>query len=248
MYVSVHFSTLGDIMAASPWTHDTDHDPDTTLRHQTRPLPSFRATVIVLMIAVISAIGLGVYAAGDNVLPGDEAVTDTVQGMNGPFVAWLADAGNALGSTTWAAVAIGAALLIAALFRAWSDVLFLAVLLVLRLAGTLLKPIFDSPRPIPDLVEVRGVFDSTGYPSGHALTASTMALGLAVIAWRHIPSRPVAITTVGLLMLLGLLIGWARIWSGAHWASDVVGGFAFGVMIVAVSMLVLQRQSGRPDV
>lgn len=207
-----------------------------------RSLPSSRAISVVLLVATIIAVGLGFIAAGDNVLAGDETLTRSIQGMSGPVVESLADVGNLLGSTIWAASVIMITLAIAAFFRAWMDVMFLAVLLLLRLVATILKSLFDSPRPVEELVEVRGVFDGMGYPSGHAVTASTMALGLSIIAWRWIPSRAGASSVIGLLMLLGMMVGWARVWSGAHWPSDVLGGFAFGALIVAVSVLVLQRQ------
>jgi undecaprenyl-diphosphatase len=86
------------------------------------------------------------------------------------------------------------------------------------------------------------VHHGTGYPSGHALTAATLALGLSVIAWRHIPSRGLAIAVIVVLIGLGLLVGWARIWSGAHWPSDVVGGYLFGVATVAIGVILLNRQ------
>jgi membrane-associated phospholipid phosphatase len=50
------------------------------------------------------------------------------------------------------------------------------------------------------------------------------------------------------LISLGLLVGWARIWTGAHWASDVIGGYAFGVAIVTAALLVQRRmEASFPD-
>jgi undecaprenyl-diphosphatase len=221
----------------------------TTLRDRASgPLPSSRLIAIVLALSLIVGIGLGIAARGPNVLGWDVDVTTAVQDLHGSVFEWLADAGNVLGSTLWASMIIVGVLIIAAIARAWLDLVFLASLLVLRLVGTQFKPIFDSPRPTEDLVSILGVWDGTGYPSGHALTASTMALGLSVIAWRRIPSRMFAAVVIVVLISLGLLVGWARIWTGAHWASDVIGGYAFGVAIVTAALLVQRRmEASFPD-
>ncbi len=208
-----------------------------------RPVTSSTVAVAMALIAAILGVALGFVAAGENVLPGDVPVADAVQQPDGSLFEVLARIGNTIGSTLWAAAAILLAIAVAAILRAWPEVIYLVTLLILRLLGTLLKPLFNSPRPTDDLVLITGTHDGTGYPSGHAFTAATMALGLAVLAWRHIPSRATAITMVTFLTLLMVLIGWARIWTGAHWPSDVLGGFAFGVAVVAVGVAVFNRQT-----
>src|SRR5690606_23117134 len=116
-----------------------------------RPLPSSRTLMIVLVVALTAGVGLGIVAHGPNVLAMDVDVTDAIQRMQGGPLPFLADLGNLLGSTAWAAVAIGLGLAGAAFARARFEMVFLAVLLALRLAGTQLKPIFASPRPTDDL-------------------------------------------------------------------------------------------------
>lgn len=202
-----------------------------------RPLPSTFWLAITSFLSLIVAIVLGLVAHGPNVLGWDVDVTSTVQQVQGTPAPALADLGNLLGSTMWAALAIVLGIAGAAILRLRAELVFLATLLALRLLATQLKPLFASPRPTDDLVTIVGEWHGSGYPSGHALTASTMALGLAIIAWRRIPSRRVAIATIALLIVLALIVGWARIWSGAHWTSDVLGGYAFGTAIVALSAI-----------
>ena len=207
-----------------------------------RPLPSFRPIALAVVLALVIAIGLGLVAAGDRLVPGDVRVAQGVQGVDNNLLGAFADIGNFIGTTLWASLAIAVALVIAGFLRSRADVVFLATLLFLRLLGTQLKPIFNSPRPTEEFVLITGIHDGTGYPSGHSLTAATLALGLAVLAWRHIPSRYWAIGTIAVLVGLMLLVGWARIWTGAHWPSDVVGGFAFGVATVGIGVMVLNWQ------
>lgn len=206
-----------------------------------RALPSPLLALVVLLAALVIGFGLGIVVRGPNVLDIDAEITAAIQRSGGGAIELLADAGNLIGSTAGAAVVIVVAIAIAAAKRATPELVFLSTMLVLRLLGTQLKPIFASPRPTDEFATIIATFDGTGYPSGHALTASTMALGLSVIAWRRIPSRRWSMAAMVALMVLGLVIGWARVWSGAHWASDVIGGYVFGVAIVAAAILVVHR-------
>lgn len=210
-----------------------------------RPLPSPRFLLGLLVLALAFGIALGLVARGPNVLDLDVDTTSAIQRRQEPVFEALADLGNVLGSTLWAGIAIVLGMAAAIALRAREEVVFLAVLLVLRLAGTQLKPLFASPRPTDDLVTIVGDWHGSGYPSGHALTAATMGLGLAVIAWRRIPSRWLATVTIALLALLALIVGWARVWSGAHWTTDVLGGYAFGAAITAAATLVLRWMAAR---
>jgi membrane-associated phospholipid phosphatase len=206
---------------------------------------SLRTTTIAvlsLVVATILAVGLGVAAAGSGELTGDLGFTRALQRLDGQPFETLATIGNTIGSTAGGLVVISLMILVAALWRAGKDLVFLTAVLALRLLATQLKPLFESPRPTADLVEIHGTFHGSGFPSGHALTAMTMALGLSIIAWRWTRHRPVAILAVAVLMLLALLIGLARVWSGAHWPSDVLGGYCFGVIIVALAVLIRDRQ------
>lgn len=204
-----------------------------------RPFHSRHLLLAVFAIALLAATGLGIAVHGPKVLQWDVDITLAVQRWQGDIPSALAEVGNLLGSTAWAAVAIGIGLVGAAWLRWRPEVLFLAVLLALRLLATQLKPIFASPRPSDDLVPIIGEWQGSGYPSGHALTASTMALGIEVIAWRRMPSRASATATFAVVTALALVVGWARIWTGAHWATDVLGGYAFGTAIAALASLSL---------
>jgi membrane-associated phospholipid phosphatase len=78
------------------------------------------------------------------------------------------------------------------------------------------------------------------FPSGHTM-GSLIAYGmLAYLLVLSIPTKRLRITVVGLLAGLVLLIGFSRMFLGAHWFSDVVGGFAAGGFWLALSISAIE--------
>lgn len=100
------------------------------------------------------------------------------------------------------------------------------------------KPIVDAGRPLAVLpntdVIVRGaVALGLGYPSGHS--AVSAALALAALPYLNGRYR-------WLILLIPLVVGFARIYVGAHLPLDVVGGWAIGVG----SAFIVHLIAGRP--
>ena len=86
----------------------------------------------------------------------------------------------------------------------------------------------------PHLVMVK----TSSFPSGHATSSMIFFLTLALVLatgtrWRW----PAAIGAV----LLSLAIGTSRVMLGVHWPSDVIGGWAFGMLWVLLTL----RLAGR---
>ncbi|MBA3666455.1 MAG: phosphatase PAP2 family protein [Sphingomonas sp.] len=99
-----------------------------------------------------------------------------------------------------------------------------------RLAADGLKLLFDRSRPAFDLHPV--TVSSSSFPSGHAANSMAVFLLVALIAvdGRH---RRLAVT---LALVMALLIGLSRPFLGVHWPSDVVGGWALGMLAVWVAI------------
>ncbi|MFN2462910.1 MAG: phosphatase PAP2 family protein [Candidatus Dormibacteria bacterium] len=87
-----------------------------------------------------------------------------------------------------------------------------------------IKVSISRHRPTTDLVAVLDPSRGYSYPSGHAVFFTWLAFMLAAaLAPRVRPSaRP--ILWLGAL-LLAVVVCLGRVWAGAHWPSDVIGGF-----------------------
>jgi len=93
-------------------------------------------------------------------------------------------------------------------------------------------------RARPDLDPHLVVVKTSSFPSGHATSSMifylTVALALTVGTRWH---RLAAASAV----MLSLLIGASRVMLGVHWPSDVIGGWAFGMLWVLLTL----RLAGR---
>jgi membrane-associated phospholipid phosphatase len=146
---------------------------------------------------------------------------------------------NALTSQAGAVLAWGVTLLALAVLRWWSS---LAVTILLPLASIADNYVGDvlAPRARPALAEVEriaGGTDPTSFPSGHVLGAVLLYGLLSVFAGRvRRPGVRRAMRAACLLVIVS--VGPARLWSGAHWPSDVLAGYALGgVLLLGLAWL-----------
>ncbi|HVV66850.1 MAG TPA: phosphatase PAP2 family protein [Candidatus Saccharimonadales bacterium] len=92
--------------------------------------------------------------------------------------------------------------------------------------GFAVKYIVNEPRPAAMLhgnLHVRAIETGPGFPSGHMLAATSLALTLWFILpvkWRWLSA------------LWILLVAWSRLYLGVHTVPDIVSGFAIGLMAV----------------
>lgn len=92
--------------------------------------------------------------------------------------------------------------------------------------GGILKEFIHRSRP--DTVYVTTMrFKSYSFPSAHAMGAILIYGLLAYLAYQHLPS-PWNITIPVLLSIFIVLVGLSRVYLGAHYPSDVVGGWLLG--------------------
>ena len=103
-------------------------------------------------------------------------------------------------------------------------------------ANALLKQGFQRARPE---LWPRMPTESYAFPSGHAMTGVAIYGMLAVVIIRRAPAaRP---WLLAIAPLVCLSVGLSRIYLGVHWPSDVVAGWAAGLVLLIIGLLGLIR-------
>ena len=153
---------------------------------------------------------------------------------------WLT---SILSVVTWlgsVAVIIPVAAIVAIFFawqrRQWGPLALLTAAIAGAAASyTLIKAAVGRPRPPPAIWI--GHFAGAAFPSGHATQSVACYATLAVILGAGRSARiKAALWTAA--VLIALIVGASRIYLGAHWLTDVLGGYALGSFLVAVIVIV----------
>jgi len=204
---------------------DDPHHPEA------RWLALFAALLVlaILFSGIVSGIILG-DMSGHGL---DHAVFEGLQALRTPFFTQLMITSSRLADAP----------LLLALFTtisAWLVYLrnwqalghWIAAGLFALLAGSLLKWGLQLPRPpmnLPDL-------DSPGFPSNHALRATVLYGFLAVMVGNTLRGNHRWLVYL-LAAFIIFVVGFSRLYLGAHWFSDVIGGIFIGLIWVATLAL-----------
>ncbi|MCA9833917.1 MAG: phosphatase PAP2 family protein [Thermomicrobiales bacterium] len=212
--------------------------------------PSRGIPVVAIALLGMATI-LGVWSAGDNVHALDLRVSTRVQQWQGSLPSFLQRIADMSGDTIGAIVALTLLLIIAILVKRPAEIRFVMVVACFRVVCMFLKDIFNSPRPTGNLVELLRHYDNTGYPSGHSATAAMIATALVILVFRHTDRKMIRWLVLALAAGFALLVGWSRIWAGAHWPTDVLGGWSYGVGFTLLASWIVfndqQQDTTSPD-
>ena len=141
-------------------------------------------------------------------------------------------------SLAGSALILIASLALAAYF-AWRRRWYELILLVLAVGGgellnLLLKAIFSRNRPsFPDPLIT---LTSFSFPSGHAMVSLIFYGLLAYLIIKRVTAWRIRVLTVLIVTVLVLLIGFSRMYLGVHYLSDVLGGYAAGLIWLAFTV------------
>jgi len=108
---------------------------------------------------------------------------------------------------------------------------------------TVVKALVARPRPPAALAVAH--FSGWSFPSGHATQATAFWGAAAVVMSGSNASWPRRVTAWTAALILAVAVGTSRVYLGAHWASDVLGGWIAGALWLAVVAVLVAAATTR---
>ena len=97
--------------------------------------------------------------------------------------------------------------------------------------NSILKNIFLRSRPLKYFLIEQGGYS---FPSGHAMVSLTFYTTMTYLLTNKIEKREVKAILWFINIIIIFLIGFSRVYLGVHWPSDVLMGFAIGLVFTYI--------------
>jgi undecaprenyl-diphosphatase len=187
---------------------------------------------------------LGLYGATTDQAAWEVEAMQGVQRSPAPGT-WIAEFMTAAGKSPWymitASVAVGTFL---AARRPWLA-LTVGSALILRSISPVVKAVIDRERPEAGVVDVTYHLTDPSFPSGHVLGATLLYGAIIYAVELAVPNLWLKRAIQGVLLAGIVLMGYARMELGAHWPTDVLGGWVIGAILLTLLIWLHHRVDRR---
>ena len=151
-----------------------------------------------------------------------------------------------LGTVYVAGTVILAFTVIFLIFKYVKEGLFILSCILSGAVSYVLKMIIDRPRLTMDFVRIVEETHYQSFPSGHVLFYTVFFGSLTIIALSSkLLKISLKIFVVAVCLAMVVLGAVSRIYLGAHWFTDVLGGFIVGVLFLMVTGSIYLRSKNK---
>lgn len=192
----------------------------------------FRATAGSLLIAFIILSCIVFFLPLEYL---DIHISEEIQEKQTPnlntLMIWL----SWFGRTSVSVVMVGITSLIFFILRFKKEAVLMVSTLFSGILGLGLKMLINRPRPSKDLVVLLEETKYQSFPSGHVLFY-TVFFGALILIILHLKKIKYKVKLFLIIICLSTIFLGAvsRVYLGAHWFTDVLGGFILGVFCVLI--------------
>lgn len=207
---------------------------------------------IMLLVLSVIALGFVILTILVHVFPAsaiDVEFSREVQEHRNSFIDEMMYLISAPGYMPEAPLIVGSTSFAFFIFKYKKAALYTLFTLLAGLVSTILKAVVNRPRPSDTLVRIVSKTTQQSFPSGHVLFY-VVFFGFMVILMFQLENIPKSIRIIvgGISLLMIFLIPVSRIYLGAHWLSDVLGGFLSGLLcLYSLSWFYLQKPANKKE-
>lgn len=206
-----------------------------------------RKRILITTIAVI-AIGFSVLSILVLLFPEssiDRSFSARIQAHRYPALDALMKAVSYPGYTEYAGVMAAIVAGVFLTFRYRKEALFVVLTLASGIVSSVVKLLVNRPRPSQDIVSVLEKTRQQSFPSGHT-QFYVVFFGFMIVLMYTLKMLPawlrLSVSIISLLIIF--IIPFSRVYLGAHWFTDVLGGFMLGLICLSILSYWYLRKQG----
>lgn len=198
--------------------------------------------IIVIALAVFGIL-LGIVVSG-KAGGFDDSIRYAFYSIRCKGLTVLAERFSAIGSW-WGMTIICLVLLILPATRITAGVPAVIIALATQVFEKIIKQIVGRERPpLSDRI-----MEATGYsfPSGHSTTSMAVFLVLIYVVRTQIKDQRLKNILTILLTVPMIFVGLSRIYAGVHYPTDVFAGWALGIAITTVCIMLFEEKNAKKE-
>ena len=190
----------------------------------------FGAPVVILVVAFATIVFA---VAGNKTMDFDAQWTKVIYDLRSPFLTQILTAISTVSSTMFTGLLT--AIMILAFWikkRRQTALFFAATLLTSVIINNLVK--YTVQRPRPEFPDMPALEDASWYsfPSGHSMNSLVFYGVLLFLANKSVKNKKLLWTINIIAPIFVLLVGFSRVYLGAHYPADVIAGFLAGAAVL----------------
>lgn len=206
--------------------------------------------LLAIVFALVTSV-LVVDAMIEPLAPFDLWAINLIQGIDLPYLGTIIRPFDAVTSSTGAIITWALLLGFFAVTRRWLPALAVMALPLGGLVNNVVSEVLvgrTRPHGYDELIRTVTDIEAASFPSGHTMGA-VMLYGLVFFLAHDLRNDWLRLAVrVGALSVIGI-VGFARVWYGAHWPSDVLGAYALGgLMLVGIIAAYLKIEAAVGDI